>query len=120
MKKRNVLVIEDDAEIREILKLAIEMEGYAVTTAPNGQEGLNILKNGLRPCLILLDLMMPVMDGWTLSEKLGQDEQLNKLPIIVVSAYSDRVKSVKHLNGFVKKPIDFDVLLNTISSYCKN
>lgn len=119
MKKENVLVIEDAEEIRQILKLAIEMQGYSVIEASNGQEGLDMLENGTLPCLILLDLMMPVMDGWTFSEKISEDERLNKIPLFVVSAYSDRVKSVKHLNGFMKKPVQLSDLLKVVSTYCK-
>ncbi len=60
---KDILVVEDDAGIREALRMILELEGYNIREASNGKEGLEVLKSMPRPCLILLDLMMPIMDG---------------------------------------------------------
>lgn len=64
MNCRSILIIEDEKAIRETFRLALEMEGYQVNEASNGKEGLEALSTMPRPCVILLDLMMPVMNGW--------------------------------------------------------
>lgn len=117
MQCKNVLIVEDDEGIRETLRLALELEGYSVFSAANGQEGLDILPKIERPCLILLDLMMPVMDGWRFVEILDEDTILAAIPVVVVTAFAERAKSI-HARGILKKPIDLDVLLATVKRYC--
>jgi CheY-like chemotaxis protein len=119
MKCNEILIVEDDKDIRDILKTSLELEGYNVKTAENGKEGLEILSSMNTPCLILLDLMMPVMDGWAFAEAMGKDMQLTAIPIIVVTAFSkedtSRLKKVKKI---IKKPIDLDLLLSQVDIYC--
>src|SRR2546428_350964 len=71
-----VLVVDDDLAVRESMRSVLEGEGYAVTAAENGLEALQHLRNGLRPEVILLDLLMPVMDGWQFLRELRQDPEL--------------------------------------------
>jgi CheY-like chemotaxis protein len=112
------MIVEDDSEIRETLKEIIELEGYTVYTAPDGKKALEMLRNAHdRPCLVLLDLMMPVMNGWELLELREQDVLLATIPVVVVSAAGDRAKNT-HATGYIKKPVDIDVLLGTIRQYC--
>ncbi|MFP5384896.1 MAG: response regulator [Bacteriovoracia bacterium] len=113
----NSLVIEDDEAIRESLKLLLEFEGYTVYTASNGKEGLEILKEIPRPCIIFLDLMMPVMNGWDFIETIEKDVVLAKIPVVIVSAFADSGKSL-HVKGIVKKPIDINVLMKIANQYC--
>src|SRR4051812_23507934 len=102
---KNILIVEDDEGIRETLVLALELEGYTVTTAGNGQEGLDVLPHMQTPCLILLDLMMPVMNGWAFAEALRADMVLAAIPVVVVTAFSERAARVTQARGVLKKPI---------------
>lgn len=113
----NILIVEDEKGIQEVLKDALEMEGYTVFTADNGQEGLEKLPEMPTPCLILLDLMMPVMNGWQFAEVISKDMTLAAIPVVLVTAYGDRAKLVPS-KGIIKKPIDLDLLLNVVKQWC--
>jgi two-component system, chemotaxis family, chemotaxis protein CheY len=118
MAPKLILVIEDNEGIRETLRLTLELEGFEVATAANGKLGLETLYGPQKPCLILLDLMMPVMDGWAFAEAMGQDIALATIPIVVVTAVAENAKDVKLARGVIKKPVDMDVLLRTVREYC--
>jgi CheY-like chemotaxis protein len=112
-----VLVIEDDTEIREALKEILESEGYEVRTATNGQEGLDYLKSSAtKPGIIVLDLMMPVMDGWHFRNHQLQDPEFAKIPVVVITADGNAAQKAKAMNATagLKKPIDLDRFLTTI------
>lgn len=120
-----VVVIEDDLDIREVLQQLLEMEGYRVLTATNGQEGLLLLQKGINPSLILLDLFMPIMNGVQFLDLYKSDPQLSKfkeVPIVILSAappQGEVVKSVvSKVSGFIRKPVDLDQLLNVINNFC--
>ena len=109
-----ILVVEDEAESRESLRELLEIEGYTVETATNGKEALDKL-DSLEPCFILLDLFMPVMDGWQVLEKLRSDGRLSRLKVLVTtSAAANTPADVPVL----LKPLDFDRLLRTIDAFC--
>lgn len=116
-KHNNILVVEDNKEIQDSLKVALEVEGYNVFTADNGKEALDSLRKNPTPCLILLDLMMPVMNGWEFVEEVSKDIMLSSIPIVVVSAYGDKKGTPKTV-GYIQKPVDLDALLNTVSKHC--
>lgn len=121
MKCQRILVIEDDTAIRETLKEVLELEGYAVVTAENGEAGLRVLEAVQRPCLIFLDLMMPVMDGWQFLEalKAHPDSVLSSIPVTVVSAAAEAVEiSSRHQVHVLKKPTDIDHFLKIAMEYC--
>jgi len=86
---RLVLVIEDDEATREAVTLLLTSEGCDVLTAANGRAALEVLRNGARPDLIVLDLMMPVMDGWQFRAEQKRDPALSKIPVLVISAAGD-------------------------------
>jgi CheY-like chemotaxis protein len=113
MNKKNILVIEDDSSILEILKMALEFEGYEVTTAKNGQEGLTRLAQIVKPDLILLDLMMPIMNGWEFREAIRKMPEFDQIPIVVCSAFMEKAKNIE-CAAFVHKPIELDDLLKTV------
>lgn len=119
MSEKRVLVIEDDANIRDVLKLALNFEGYEVMTAKNGKEGLDALENNTRPGLILLDLMMPIMNGWEFVEALKERKQYSNIPVVVVSAYSERAKVID-CTDFVTKPLELETLLNSVKKHFKD
>jgi CheY-like chemotaxis protein len=111
-----ILVIEDDADIRESLQQVLELEGYSVRTASNGREGLEALHADGRPALILLDLMMPVMNGWEFLEAQRGAGELSSVPVVIVSAAHDLTRATSAV-ATIKKPVDLDVLLEVIARY---
>jgi CheY-like chemotaxis protein len=108
-----VLIVEDDEDISDTLKFALELEHYQVTTAANGAEALAVLARQREPCLILLDLMMPVMNGWELARALQDSETLRRIPIALVTAYYDETEVVA-AKAVIRKPIELDVLLGVV------
>jgi CheY-like chemotaxis protein len=112
-----ILVIEDDNAIRELMYQALALEGFSVSSASNGEQGLEKLRSEEPPKLIFLDLMMPVMDGWQFIQQKGKDEKIASIPVVVVSAFTERATDLK-CNGMMKKPIDLDELLTTARRYC--
>lgn len=117
MQCKVILIIEDDEGIRETLKVVLEMEGYEVYTAENGRQGLDALSKITQPCLILLDLMMPIMSGFEFLSIQKNDIVIAPIPVVIISAFPDEMKKV-NAAGFVKKPIDLDVLLKWTQQYC--
>ena len=114
-----VLIVEDDTDTRDMLGKFLELEGYRVETAVNGQQALERLNDGVDPAVILLDLMMPVMDGWQFRRHQTADARLAKIPTIVVSAAGrDRMAQVS-ADAYLAKPIDMDELLTRVSEFCK-
>jgi CheY-like chemotaxis protein len=117
---KNILIIEDDEMIRETLKEVLEMEGYAIHCAENGKEGLKILSRIQNIQLILLDLMMPEMNGFEFLDFRLTDTRISQIPVIIVSAFPEQAQKANiNVNGFVKKPIDLEHLLSLISEYLK-
>lgn len=116
----DVLIVEDEPGIRDVLRELLESEGYGVRVSENGQDGLdNLNTNGDLPCLILLDLMMPVMDGWKFIETIEKNNRLKKIPIVVISAFSQKGANLKQkVQCILEKPLDIDVLFKVVESYC--
>lgn len=115
-----VLVVEDDPDIRATLCEALEDNGYTAVGAGNGVEALAYLRGAAeRPCLILLDLMMPVMDGQTFRAEQRADAALAAIPTIVISAYRDLERYAAELaTEYLPKPVRLDTLLETARRYC--
>jgi CheY-like chemotaxis protein len=118
--RSKILVVEDDSDIREDLAELLRDQGYRVTTAANGIEALEHLRAELLPCLILLDLMMPVMDGWELRRQLMADERLASVPIVLLTGASDPEDHARTLSvaDVMTKPIRLERLYATIERYC--
>jgi CheY-like chemotaxis protein len=113
-----ILVIEDDEGIREMLRQVLELYGYIVFTASDGEKGIERLRSdSLFPCLILLDLMMPVMDGWEFMEAFHQRKEWSSIPVVVVSAFADKAADL-HAQGLLAKPLVLDNLLAVVERYC--
>src|SRR5579862_5399193 len=81
-----VLVVEDDPDIREALCMLLEDEGYTVYSAENGRMAACLLSSQPPPSLVITDLMMPIMDGWELVDRLRQNDRLSSVPVVVISA----------------------------------
>lgn len=121
MTSREVLVVEDDNDLRESLSQALRDHGYTVTQAENGQQALDLLHAGARPSVILLDLMMPVLNGWELRDALRDDPALADIPQLVISAYMDEAEQhVLELSpdDCIRKPFAIRVLLEAIERHC--
>ena len=114
-----VLVVDDDDAIREALAMVLEDEGYSVETAGNGRDALQYLQSGRRPCLIVLDLKMPVMTGQEFRAEQQRDARLATIPVAIISAHIVRgMKPDVDADAFLPKPIDYDDFLETVASYC--
>ena len=119
MSTATVLIVEDDPDTREMLGKFLELEGFHVETAANGQQALDRLHGGVDAAVIVLDLMMPVMDGWQFRRRQIEDARIAKIPTIVVSAAGrDRMAQVP-ADAYLAKPIDMDELLNRVAEFCK-
>jgi len=117
---RGVLIVEDDSDIREALTQILEEEGYPVDSAPNGKVGLDRLHER-PPCLILLDLMMPVMNGWQFREGQRKDPSISDIPVVVISADGGARREAEAMgaHGFMQKPVGLNELLDMVSSLCR-
>jgi DNA-binding response OmpR family regulator len=114
-----LLVIDDDHDILFSLQDALEMEGYQVSTARTGREALESLKGGLRPDLILLDLMMPDISGWAFRAWQRSDAELASIPVVIVSGQGLSTRDVAELGvaGYLPKPLDLDELLSLVARF---
>lgn len=112
-----ILVVEDDHDIREALQGVLGLEGYATAAAENGREALEVLRaTRPLPFLLLIDLMMPVMNGWDLVATLRKDAALARLPIVVISAIGAS-QPVPPGVLFLKKPVQVDRLLEVVREF---
>ena len=114
-----VLVIEDDEGLREMMAQLLTLEGFQTATVANGQEALAYLHASSKPEVILLDLMMPVMDGWEFRRLQQADPALADVPVIVLSALDQTHAAKVDAAAFLKKPLDFDRLLALVRGYCQ-
>ena len=115
----SVLIVEDDPDTREMLERFLQLEGFEVRTAANGQLALEALYADSASCVILLDLMMPVMNGWQFRLAQVSDPALSRIPVVVVTAAGARedIPAI-HADAWLAKPVDLDRLLATIRPLC--
>jgi CheY-like chemotaxis protein len=115
-KKSVILVVEDEKESRDTLREILEFEGYMVETAVNGQEALATLKaSGDKICIVLLDLFMPVMDGWQVIDQLRADGRLSKTNVVIITSAPYRAPA--GLPVFAK-PLDLDKVMHEVQRLC--
>jgi CheY-like chemotaxis protein len=118
---RRVLIVEDDRDVRDSLLEVLEDNEYRPVAAANGQEALEQLRQmSCPPCLILLDVMMPVMDGWQFRAEQRDDPSLSAIPVVVISAHASAAEAAQKMSaaGFLKKPVRLESLLQTVERYC--
>ena len=119
---KRVMVIEDDRDVRDSIFEVLEDHEYEPLTASNGQEALERLRDpSRRPCVILLDVMMPVMDGWGFRAAQNQDAELKAIPVVVLTAHASAAETARdmHAAGFLKKPVELDALLAAVQRHCE-
>lgn len=113
-----ILVVEDDHDIRVGVRMLLEDEGFRVLTVTDGRSALELLERAPEPPrLILLDLMLPVMDGWHFAKLVRKRPRLAGIPIVIMSAYEDPPPP-EGVVGFIKKPVNADLLLRLVAPYC--
>jgi CheY-like chemotaxis protein len=114
-----ILLVEDDPGAREALSDILREEGFRVETANNGREALDYLERSPAPCVILLDLVMPVMDGWEFRERQLADARLASISVLVLTATAgDGLRAVEP-GDVLRKPVDFGVLLDRVERLCR-
>ena len=115
-----ILIVEDDVDTREALKFFLETYGYAVVSASDGADGLAQLHAGLRPSLILLDLMMPRKNGFQFRVDQAMDPELSEIPVVVYSGNRDacRGEEVGGAVAHLRKPIEVEKLLEVVRAFC--
>lgn len=117
---KRILLVEDDEVILSLLKELLERKNYAVACATNGQEALAYLRSAAAlPAVILLDLMMPVMDGFEFMKEQSADEYLKQIPVIAMSADSQIKERLRNTTAreYFKKPVKIEHVLKTIAHY---
>lgn len=114
MNGKSVLVIEDDAEIRNCLAEALIEEGYDVVAARNGAEGIELLERSPKIALVVLDLMMPVMNGYEFMRWVRERDTYKHIPVLVVSANVDR-RRMDGVSEVIRKPFDLDDLFRSVN-----
>jgi CheY-like chemotaxis protein len=114
-----VLIVEDDEDLRDMMAQMLSIEGFSATSVANGQEALDYLHTAPKPHVILLDLMMPVMDGWEFRRQQKADPEIAPVPVIVLSALDQSRAAVVDATAFLKKPLDFDRLLKLVRYHCR-
>jgi CheY-like chemotaxis protein len=113
-----ILVVEDDKDLRDSLCEALELEGYAAVSAENGQAALRHLATGAQPCMILLDLMMPVMDGWAFRQELLKDAACAQIPVIVMTAATPARAAAVASHAILYKPLHMGRVIDVVQEHC--
>lgn len=118
--KKKILIVEDNEQNLYLVSFILEKHGYEVFAARDGQEGINMAIS-IKPDLILLDIHLPVMDGYAVARELRKNAELAQVPIIAVTSYAmtgDREKTIKAgCNGYIEKPINPDTFLQQVEQH---
>jgi CheY-like chemotaxis protein len=118
MSCKNILVIEDETPVREAICDVLEIQGFNVTSAADGQAALEYLNSTEQlPCMILLDLMMPRMNGWQFLDQHQADPRLSSIPVVLCSAYKESAAAIKTA-AVITKPLQRNTLLQIVNDFC--
>ena len=114
-----ILIVEDDDEIRELLAEMLADRGFLVSTARHGKDALELLRTKPKPNIVLLDLMMPVMDGWQMRAEMLADPKLAGIPVVIVSGAADLQDESEALKAarVLTKPVKWPVLLESVRDH---
>ena len=113
-----VLIVEDEEDLREMMRDALELSGFTVVTAREGRDALEKISKIERLCLVLLDLLMPGMNGWEFFEKLRERPELATVPVIVHTSTPNRAPL--GATRVLQKPVLFEQLISVVREYCQN
>ena len=116
----NVLVVEDDSTLRNAMGELLGAQGISATGAENGQVGLDLLRAGARPCLVLLDLQMPLVDGLTFRRRQLEDARIAEIPVVVMTGQPGKAQEAERLGVVLtmRKPIAPSRVLRVVEQYC--
>jgi len=126
-RKAKILLVDDDADFVESTKMVLESKPYEVIVAREGDEGLRLAREK-NPDLILLDIIMPVQDGFTAAEQLKKDPQLSKIPVLMLTSFSQRIGETSipvsrglklEAEDYIEKPVSPEELLSRVQRYLK-
>jgi two-component system chemotaxis response regulator CheY len=117
MSEKTILIIDDEDDLRDTLKLSLELEGYRCYAAANGKEGLEALERIPPPSVILLDLMMPVLNGWQFLDALRAHPSFCRTPVVVVTAFIKQI-GVIQAGDIIRKPVEMETLLEVVKKHC--
>ncbi len=117
-QRKSVLIVEDDPEIRRLLHTVLLRHGYSVMEAPHGEAALQLLAADPLPGVILLDLYLPLMDGWEFRQAQLRDPRLAAVPVVVISAAADVLIEPLDAEQVMKKPLDIPRLLTVVAGFC--
>ena len=112
---REILIVEDDFAARTLLAELLESRDYSVATAADGRQALDYLRTSSPPKVIILDLMMPVMDGWEFLEHQAHDPALTNIPIVVLSA--TELPQPTKVNAILQKPVQVDAFVELVEQF---
>jgi CheY-like chemotaxis protein len=114
-----ILIVDDDDDIRESLRTVLELEGYEVQEAANGRAAQELLEDvsGVRPSMILLDLMMPVMNGLEFHAWLKETPGVSDIPVVIFSAAGANIARPEGVQAFLRKPLELTELLTLTEKY---
>ncbi len=114
-----LLLVEDDAELRQSLSELLRDSGFDVAVAENGLVALTYLEDSPPPCLVLLDLMMPVMNGWQFREAQSRNHKISEIPVVILTADGRAELKAESLGaaGYLRKPIEVERLLGMLAEY---
>jgi CheY-like chemotaxis protein len=114
-----VLVVEDELALREILHDALAGEGHHVEVAADGNEGLDRLRDDPKPCVVLLDMLMPRMNGWQMAATMRSTPGLAEIPLVVITANPRYAADAAAMQArWLGKPLDLDLLFATVNEVC--
>jgi CheY-like chemotaxis protein len=111
-----ILLVEDESDLREVIEAALEDEGCSVVSANDGSMALEWLSGTPRPALVLLDFIMPRMNGWTFLERMRADPAFNDIPVVAISALPVTSPLV---DAELRKPFDLSSLVETVRQYAR-
>ncbi len=114
----NILLVEDDFDLADVIVEVLRTEGYRVSYAPDGKAALELLKEQELPDLILLDLMMPNMNGWEFREAQMRDARIAKIPVVVLSATGERARPIDAAL-VLRKPVTLETLLRAAQEFTR-
>jgi len=120
MAEHRILLVEDDDDVAGAMVAVLEGEGYSVVRARDGEDALRALREGLAPCLIVLDILMPRMDGIEFRRVQRSDPSMSHIPVVVVSGVANMLDDIRAMGvaRCFRKPVDFDELLGVVTELC--
>jgi CheY-like chemotaxis protein len=117
MADHTIMVVDDDDDIRDALGEVLRAAGHTVVSACNGHEALELLRQNQSVCLVLLDLMMPVMDGYRFLEAQKRDPEIAGVPVAIITAGTAERERIER-TPLLRKPIKLQTLMSLIAKYC--